>query len=83
MFELVVIAVSSVLGALSVSLLHGNKTVTNSIDKMKGKAILHPFESARGELESLKLEKETLADKINRAYEAKNEGKIDTYERDR
>lgn len=83
MFEIVVIAVSSVLGALSVSLLHGSKTVTNSIDKMKGKAILHPFESARGELESLKLEKETLADKINRAYEAKNEGKIDTYERDK
>lgn len=83
MFELVVIAVSSVLGALSVSLLHGSKTVTNSIDKLKGKAILHPFESARSELESLKLEKEALADKINRACEAKNEGKIDTYERDK
>lgn len=83
MFELIVIAVSSVLGALSVSLLQGSKTVTNRISKMKGKAILHPFESASGELESLKLEKDALADKIDRAYKANKEGKIDTYERDK
>lgn len=50
---------------------------------MKGKAILHPFESTRSELESLKLDKDSLVDKINRAYKAKNEGKIDTYERDK
>src|SRR6478609_2676325 len=50
---------------------------------MKGKAILHPFESTRSELESLKLDNDSLVDKINRACKAKNEGKIDTYERDK
>jgi len=83
LFELVIIAASSALGALSVFILHGSKAVTNHINKMKGKAILHPFESTRSELESLKLDKDSLVDKINRAYKAKNEGKIDTYERDK
>src|SRR5689334_14333982 len=50
---------------------------------MNGKAILHPFESTRSELESLKLDNDSLVDKINRACKAKNEGKIDTYERDK
>jgi hypothetical protein len=83
LFELVIIAASSALGALSVFILHGSKAVTNHINKMKDKAILHPFESTRSELESLKLDKDSLVDKINRAYKAKNEGKIDTYERDK
>jgi hypothetical protein len=83
LFELVIIAASSALGALSVFILHGSKAVTNHINKMKGKAILHPFESTRSELESLKLDKDSLVDKINRAYKAKNEGKIDTYDRDK
>lgn len=83
MLELVVIAVSSLSGALSVTLLYRSKTITNSIDRIKGKTILHTFESARSELESLKLERDSLADKINRIYEAKNKGKIDTFERDR
>ena len=83
MLELAVIAVSSILGALSVSFLHGNKVVTDSIDRMKGKVVLHPFESARRELESLKIERESLADKINRVYEATTDGRIDTFERDK
>jgi hypothetical protein len=83
LLELAVIAVSSILGAVSVSFLHGNKAVTDSIDRIKGKVVLHPFESVRRELESLKIERDSLADKINRVYEATKDGRIDTFERDK
>jgi hypothetical protein len=83
LLELAVIAASSILGALSISFLHRNKAVTDSIDRIKGKVVLHPFESARRELESLKIERDSLADKINRVYEATKDGRIDTFERDK
>lgn len=83
MLEIVVITVSLVLGALSVSVLRDNKKVSDSIYKFKIKPVKHSIESAHHELESLKLERDALADKINRVCEAKRKGVIDSYERDR
>jgi hypothetical protein len=83
LLEIVIITVSLVLGGLSVSVLHGNKTISNRIYRSKVKPVKHSIESANHELESLKLERDVLADKINRVFEAKSKGVIDAYERDR
>jgi len=83
LLEIVIVTLASVLGALSVSLLHNNQKIKDRIYRYKVKPVYHSIESAQHELESLKLERDAMGDKITRVYEAKNKGVIDSYDLDR
>jgi hypothetical protein len=49
----------------------------------EGERLIKPYELAKSELESLQFEKSLLYEAITRVYEAVQEGRIDTTERDR
>jgi hypothetical protein len=49
----------------------------------EGERLIKPYELAKSELESLQFEKSLLYEAITRVYEAVQEGRIDTMERDR
>ncbi|HZB16119.1 MAG TPA: hypothetical protein VE445_03040 [Nitrososphaeraceae archaeon] len=80
------IAASTLAGVISAAVIltriSRSKTSSSSLKK-KHDLLIKPFSTTKAELQSLLFEKSLLSQSITRVYEASNEGKIDSIERDR
>ena len=78
------IAASTLAGVVSaaVILTRISRSKTSALKK-KHDLLIKPFSTTKAELQSLLFEKSLLSQSITRVYEASNEGKIDSIERDR
>jgi hypothetical protein len=79
------IVASTLAGVISaaVILTRISRSKTSSSLKKKHHLLIKPFSTTKAELQSLLFEKSLLSQSITRVYEAFNEGKIDSIERDR
>ena len=80
------IAASTLAGVISAAVIltriSRSKTSSSSLKKRQD-LLIKPFSTTKAELQSLLFEKSLLSQSITRVYEASNEGKIDSIERDR
>jgi hypothetical protein len=83
-FEEIAVLVGSIIaGAISGAAVVHIVSKVNSSSLKSQRQVVKPFDNAKAELQSLQFEKRLVGEAITRVYEAVQEGKIDSVERDR
>ena len=84
MFEEIAVLVGSIIaGAISGAAVVHIVSKLNSSSLKSQRQVVKPFDNAKAELQSLQFEKRLVGEAITRVYEAVQEGKVDSVERDR
>ena len=84
MFEEIAVLVGSIIaGAISGAAVVHIVSKVNSSSLKSQRQVVKPFDNAKAELQSLQFEKRLVGEAITRVYEAVQEGKVDSVERDR
>ena len=84
MFEEIAVLVGSIIaGAISGAAVVHIVSKVNSSTLKSQRQVVKPFDNAKAELQSLQFEKRLVGEAITRVYEAVQEGKVDSVERDR
>jgi hypothetical protein len=81
--EIAVLAGSIIAGAISGAAVVRIVSKVNSSSLKKQRHVLKPFDNAKAELRSLQFEKSLVGEAVTRVYEAVQEGRVDSVERDR
>jgi len=81
--EIAVIAGSIIAGAISGAAVVRIVSKVNSSSLKKQRQVVKPFDNAKAELRSLQFEKSLVGEAVTRVYEAVQEGRVDSVERDR
>jgi hypothetical protein len=83
-FEEIAVLVGSIIaGAISGAAVVHIVSKVNSSSLKSQRQVVKPFDNAKAELQSLQFEKRLVGEAITRVYEAVQEGKVDSVERDR
>jgi hypothetical protein len=83
-FEEIAVLVGSIIaGAISGATVVHIVSKVNSSSLKSQRQVVKPFDNAKAELQSLQFEKRLVGEAITRVYEAVQEGKVDSVERDR
>lgn len=84
MFEEIAVLVGSIIaGAISGAAVVHIVSKVNSSSLKSQRQVVKPFDNAKAELQSLQFQKRLVGEAITRVYEAVQEGKVDSVERDR
>ncbi len=84
MFEEIAVLVGSIIaGAISGAAVVHIVSKVNSSTLKSQRQVVKPFDNAKAELQSLQFEKRLVGEAVTRVYEAVQEGKVDSVERDR
>lgn len=84
MFEEIAVLVGSIIaGAISGAAVVRIVSKVNSSSLKKQRHVVKPFDNAKAELRSLQFEKSLVGEAVTRVYEAVQEGRVDSVERDR
>ena len=84
MFEEIALLVGSIIaGAISGAAVVHIVSKVNSSSLKSQRQVVKPFDNAKAELQSLQFEKRLVGEAVTRVYEAVQEGKVDSVERDR
>jgi hypothetical protein len=81
--EIAVLAGSIIAGAISGAAVVRIVSKVNSSSLKKQRHVVKPFNNAKAELRSLQFEKSLVGEAVTRVYEAVQEGRVDSVERDR
>lgn len=81
--EIAVLAGSIIAGAISGAAVVRIVSKVNSSSLKKQRHVVKPFDNAKAELRSLQFEKSLVGEAVTRVYEAVQEGRVDSVERDR
>lgn len=81
--EIAVLAGSIIAGAIAGAAVVHIVSKVNSSSLKKQRHIVKPFDNAKAELQSLQFEKSLVGEAVTRVYEAVQEGRVDSVERDR
>jgi hypothetical protein len=81
--EIAVLAGSIIAGAISGAAVVRIVSKVNSSSLKKQRHVAKPFDNAKAELRSLQFEKSLVGQAVTRVYEAVQEGRVDSVERDR
>jgi hypothetical protein len=83
-FEEIAVLVGSIIaGAISGAAVVHIVSKVNSSSLKSQRQVVKPFDNAKAELQSLQFEKRLVGEAVTRVYEAVQEGKVDSVERDR
>jgi DNA anti-recombination protein RmuC len=81
--EIAVLTGSIIAGAISGAAVVRIVSKVNSSSLKKPRHVVKPFDNAKAELRSLQFEKSLVGEAVTRVYEAVQEGRVDSVERDR